>query len=143
MATADIAIGTEHGPGCTCRKLDPVEITYTPVIINRDCPGQNEIPRTDDIAGTVTITWPAKHHAPIMSCLTEIRDADTGVLLAGVTELTVYGNATDREVIAEIRQYVDRDGKRTEGAACHIGDDGDVLSGVFRYVVEEMRVAGA
>lgn len=142
VATPDLVIGTQHGADCTCRKLDPVEITYTPVIVNRHCPGQDEYPRTDDIAGRITIDWPRKTFGAISPQAVLMRDADTDTVLATVTSLHLYAGATDDSVIAELRQFVDQDGQRVEDThKFHIEPDGGIRTAVFRYLVTEMRLA--
>lgn len=118
MATADVVIGTEHGPRCTCRRLDPVSVSYTPVIIDRHCPGQDEYPRTDDIAGRITITWPRPHAglyatpgAPLVCSGIRVYDAETGEEFVDGVRLTLdLGTPTswtpDQPIFAEVTRVV-------------------------------------
>jgi hypothetical protein len=145
--TPALVIGTQHGADCTCRRLEPFEVSITPVIVDRHCPAQDEYPRTDDTVGRITITWPRRSFGAISPQKIEMRDADTDAVLTTVTGLRVYAGATDDVVIAELRQFVDQDGQRVEGDPggidrCIKPDDG-IRSAAFRYVVTEMRIAEA
>jgi hypothetical protein len=118
MATADVVIGTQHGDDCTCRKLDPFEVSITPVIVNCHCPGQDERPCTDDVTGRITITWPRPHAglyatpgAPLVCSGIRVCDAETGEEFVDGVRLTLdLGTPTNwtpaQPIFAEVTRVV-------------------------------------
>jgi hypothetical protein len=149
MATADIAIGTEHGPGCTCRKLDPVEIevSYTPVVVNQGCPGVQSPPAMET-GERVIITWPRPHGGGVIPIHgVTLTKADTGEqILTGVKLALTLGTDTgyDGDIIeVEVTALVNEDGQILGSGKRPVFADGEVRTGVFRFAVAEMRVASA
>jgi hypothetical protein len=134
-------VGTRRGPRCVCRPLDPISVSVTPVLVDRDCPGQRELPRTDELAGRVVITWPRTSVAAVAPWGIAIADADSGEPLADVLGLRLGIRVRDQAVTVDLEQLVDADGKPLgTGRPVH-SDDGKRLStAVFRYLVAEMRV---
>jgi hypothetical protein len=146
----NVAVGVHHGDGCTCKPLDEITRTVTvqPVIVNRECPGQREIPRTDEITGRVIITWPAPAGPVLPAMGVAFHDADTGELVTTVVgmRLLVTARAGSGEVVeAHLEQLADDDDRPLPNGAKPVPNDGGdgVRTAVFRYAVAEMRIAGA
>jgi len=148
----NVSVGVHHGPGCTCKPLDEITRTVTvqPVIVNRGCPGQREIPRTDEITGRVIITWPARKHEhttlPVWGV--SIHDADSGEQITtalGLRMVIGTKRGWDGPIEVELEQLTNAGGKPLATGAPIVPDEaGDgYRTAVFRYVVAEMRVAEA
>jgi len=135
-------VGTQHGPDCVCRPLDPISVSVTPVIVDRDCPGQREVPRADELAGRVVITWPRPAGLAVPGFGVVVADADTGEQwTADVLNLRV--NVDPRGVTtATLERLVDADGKPIgRGKAVPTQDGQSFRTALFRYAVAEMRIA--
>lgn len=192
MADAiEVNIGVEHGPDCTCTRLDPIHIQ--PVIVSPDCPQSPREPRAKDYVvgghgpapvdtGRLIITWPAAGNSPALpNWGVTFHDADTGEQILTVLKLSlILGTDTGYEqgiIEADITALVDEDYNilaagqpvatdayrehcdcikrhRLNGSLTDEETDRlDALdrkfpgpqfrTGVFRYVVAEMRVAEA
>lgn len=100
-----------------------------------------------ECVGRVVITWRADQSQGLRPWMFAIHDADTGAMLTTVTGLRLIADAAAgpaAHVIAELRQFVDENGVRVEGAPdghnrAHLGD-GTMRTGLFRYLVAEMRL---
>lgn len=149
-APLDVAIGIKHGDTCTCTPLDPITVTTQPVVVNRDCPGQRELPRNrDEITGSVIIIWPRPRGLDLNVRDVQFQDADTGEELTTVLGLRLILGGGGRgwrpaPVEVELTQLADADGRPLgNGAPVVPDDDGrQFRTGTFRYVVAEMRIAG-
>lgn len=150
MASAlTVTVGTRHGEHCTCKHLGEITATAETVIVNRDCPGQRELPHDEEPIGRVTLTWPARtNNAPLAVWGVRIDDADSDEQFTNVTGLRMVlgtGHGWDGAITVDLEQLTDADGKPLPtGANVVSGEDGkSVRSGVFRYLVAEMKVAEA
>jgi len=132
-------VDLEHGEQCTCTMLDPIELTAQPVLVNRDCPGQRDVPRKQKIDGRVIITWPSANGPAIHGWGVAVADADTGESWANVLNLRII--AEPREIAtAIVERMVDQAGAPTNTPVP--GEGGDRFrTALFRYAVAEMRVA--
>jgi hypothetical protein len=143
MANAlDVTVGIQHGEACTCRKLDPV--TVTPVIVANKCPGRDAgaaAPRRVDHAGSVIITWPRATAPAVSSWNVKIHDADSGRDLGPITLSASIGIDPRGFVTADLTMLADVDGDPSTGPSVLDEETGTYRTGVFRYVVAEMRVA--
>lgn len=144
----DLTIGIKHGDDCTCTPLDPITVTTQPVVVNRDCPGQRELPRgRDEITGSVVIIWPHPSGLNLNVWDVQIQDAETGEILTTVLGLRLILGGSHgwrpAAVEVELTQLADGDGKPLgSGAPVVPDDDGKRFrTGAFRYVVAEMRIA--
>ena len=148
VAPLDLTIGISHGDNCTCTPLDPITVTAQPVVVNRDCPGQRELPRGyGEITGSVVITWPRPSGLSLNVWDVQIQDADSGETLTTVLGLRLILGGSHgwrpAAVEVELTQLADGDGKPLgSGAPAVPDDDGKRFrTGAFRYVVAEMRIA--
>jgi hypothetical protein len=100
-----------------------------------------------DIAGRVIITWPAPTTAGVLNN-THVRltDADTGEHIVSAFKLSlVLGTDEGYEpalIEADVTAIVDENGAITNDAnRAYDRETGRMRTGVFRYLVAEMRVA--
>jgi hypothetical protein len=144
-APVQMVVGTEHGRDCTCTRLDAVEFSLTPVVVDPRCPGLYQTEKPKELAGRVAITWPAAQGPAISARGVTLTDADTGKPIVSATKLAlILGTETgfDGIVEAEITALVDEDGNITNDANRAYDRQADRLrTCVFRYAVAEMRVA--
>lgn len=157
--TVDVHISKQHGDACTCHRLDP--IVFQPVIVTDGCPGRN-LERLDAVrelfqlptAGRLVIEWPppSPHGVPLYTPRMRAYDYDTGAELTSITGLRIdLGGAgwNSEPITADLTMLVNADGlplAAGEPVQPQRNEDGtpgtDVATGVFRYEVMEMRVAG-
>lgn len=113
---APLLVGVEHGSSCTCRRLEPVTVTMKPVIVDRECPAQGELPSRTKVAGAVTVTWPATgtHLDLVDPREISIHDAVTGQELTTVVALRMAcgtSRSWGGEALVELTELVDVDGQ--------------------------------
>jgi hypothetical protein len=146
----DVTIGIQHGDNCTCHKLEPVCVA--PVIVHDDCPGSATQPhrKQPETVGRIAITWPAPRHeyAPLGAWEIQIHnlDADRPILTATGMRIAIGGDGWDSGgIYADLTLLVDDDGEPipNNGKPAIDEDSKRVRTGVFRYVVGEMRTAVA
>ena len=98
---------------------------------------------TDEFAGRLIITWP-KGDVAVVGRHVFLADADTGEQITSAFDADVVIHADVREVVtATVTMLVGEDDKPLPNKAKPIiSDDGENLrTGVFQWVVAEMRVA--
>lgn len=142
--TVEAVIGTKHGETCTCTPLDPVTATVQPVLVNRECPGQREMPRSTILSGAVIITWPRATGCGISAWGATVHDVETGAQWLDVLSMRITVNPRDNILTADIERLIDEDGNpgpARHGRAVPTEDGSGYRTAVFRYVVAEMRIA--
>lgn len=98
----------------------------------------------ESFVGCVIITWP-KHggHVALPGWSVMFTDADSGQPITSVLALKL--DATPQQVItAEMTMLVDTDGSpllNSRSAAARTDDGEHLLTGVFHWLVAEMRIA--
>jgi hypothetical protein len=127
-----------------------VSVSVQPVIVNRACPSQNELPRGEEPLGRIVIIWPARksEYAPLAVWEVTFEDADSGEQLTTVTGLRMMlgtRRGWDGAIEVDLEQLADAEGDPLpSGAQALPNENGDgVRTGLFRYAVAEMRVADA
>ena len=98
---------------------------------------------SDDFTGRLIITWP-KPDVAVIGHGVILTDADTGEQVFSGLDMDVVIHADPREIVtATMTMLVDEDDQPLPGKAKPVlADDGENLrTGVFRWVVAEMRVA--
>lgn len=103
-----------------------------------------------EAAGRIIITWPSPAAAGVLSSWpVTIHDADTGEQILTAVKIAIVMGADDGYegalIEADLTLLVDEDGNRIDGGTDSVnramGPDG-LRTGVFRFLVAEMRVAG-
>jgi hypothetical protein len=102
--------------------------------------------RPSEFAGTCIITWPRPSGTGgvLAGWGVAITDAATGEQIFAVTGITVHLHADAKGLIwADLEMFADRDGKPLLSGTPILGPDGgEILTGVFPFLVSGMRVAG-
>lgn len=94
----------------------------------------------NEFAGEVVIEWPAATCRPVVGWDVEITDALTGKQIETCHHMEVHCDARAM-VTADLVLFADEDGKPVfDGVP--VMKDGEALTGVFSFLVAEMR-AGA
>ncbi len=88
--------------------------------------------------GVITVEWRATPPGRVMPGWTFTVRAEDGTLIPTVTEMTLHARA-DAGVWAELDMFTDPEG-RPSISEMHVGDDGHLRHGVFRYQVAGMSV---
>lgn len=95
--------------------------------------------------GYIGIEWPtgsARSTKPLRGWTVRLFNADGPVMT--VSELTLHADAVGL-IWAEAVMFADEDGQPVydvpHGAKLHLGEDGKPVTGTFRFLVTEMRIA--
>jgi hypothetical protein len=96
-----------------------------------------------DFDGTIVITWPQPRGGSLHGWSVTMTDPATGQFINTVTALTVVLHAGAESIVwAECEMFADRAGNPLlDGAPVPGPEHGEVLTGIFRFLVTEMRVA--
>jgi hypothetical protein len=99
-----------------------------------------------DFEGTIIIEWPQPANGVLPGWALKIWDADSGRQIFSASEITATVDAAaDGIVVARLVLFADPDGNPVYGSEgqtqIHLDDDKNILTGVFRFRVAEMRVA--
>jgi hypothetical protein len=98
----------------------------------------------DGWAGTCVITWPrpASPGAALMGWAVTITDADTGGAISTVTAIDAHLHVSPEQVIwLAMTMFADHAGRPIYDGMPVVGDDSEVITRTFPFLVSEMRVA--
>ena len=87
--------------------------------------------------GSVIIEWAPPHASRLPGCLTSVYDTATGEQFFTVLRVRLIDAVADDFVTADLTMLADDSG---EPSAMVYERDGEVITGVFRFYVSEMRV---
>ncbi len=96
----------------------------------------------EEFTGRLIITWPRSARPVLLPPLTILHDADSREQIMSVTAFTINAHVAESVVTADLTMLAGADGKPLAADATPVLDDGnEPLTGVFRWVVAEMRIA--
>lgn len=103
------------------------------------CQGILAKPRDLTPYGSVIIEWgpPRGEKRPMQGCMTSIYDTATGDPILTVSHIRIVEADANQFITADLTMFADEDGNIS--AEPHVRD-GEIITGVFRFDVSEMRV---
>lgn len=95
------------------------------------------------IAGRLIVTWPTAVGAALPPFQCALADAGTGEQITTATKMVIVADcASSDPILADLTMLCDQDGQFLRAGGPVLDGNGGFYTGVFRWVVVEMRTGG-